>query len=79
MSFTELHTYKYDYYFVSLHQVERMDKRATLQEKVDVLMGNLTDMIDRIGTDGYDATKAVGLLDQSGLCLIRTLLQFKNT
>ncbi len=41
-----------------------MNTRATLQDKVDVLMGNLTEMIEKIGTEEYDSDLAVELLDK---------------
>ncbi len=47
-----------------IFQIDRMNTRATLQDKVDVLMGNLTEMIEKIGTEEYDSDLAVELLDK---------------
>ncbi len=41
-----------------------MQRRATLQGEVNVLLANLTDMIDLMGTEEYDPDMAVQMLDK---------------
>ncbi len=45
-------------------QLERMGKREQLQKKMDVLHSNLTDLINKMGTEDYDGDGAVALLDK---------------